>query len=702
MKIADLLPWNKKSSRVTQAIVLTAHGQPQFSPRNFKAFMDEGFESNINVYSATTYIANACAGIKIKLYSKADKEILKHPKLDLLRKPNPEQRYADYLKSVVLYYLLVGNSYESGIGPSLTNPDDTGSPLKTPPLMLEVMRPDRIKVLPGTVNKVGGYRYDVGAQKITYDPSRVLHRKMFHPTSDWYGLSPLEPGGATVDTDNASTRWNLYLLQNNATPSGLIMVKGNLTEEQMDNLKKDVQLKYSGPENAGRPIVLESDGGAEWKQLSNTPKEMDWLKGRLLTARDICKLYGVPPQLLGDPDSQTYANFEMASKAFYQGTVCPLMDHIVDGWNVWFEQWWKDGSYLKYDRDDIEALQEDRDDLFKRYGEWFAGGLITANEARTAVGFDPATDELADERMIPNTLKPADVVANPPPPPPMPGLPGLPKVDPEDDDPEDKQKKCFDVRTSEHKAAYFKSIEAQRRSHTFKATASFKAQLKSDIRACASIVRKCDNLTHAKNEVEAYLKSESHGEWAVRMRKCYKGVIPDFGKRVVASLNRGKSVKDYTDWESSVDEYMAEHGGRKITSINDTTRDQVVSALDEAIDNGSDITEAAAAVDGIDTDYRAEMIGRTEVIGASNYGSLEGAYATGLSGLKKVWLSTIDDRTRQGEFDHVSADGETVDLDEEFKETGEPMDYPGDPTGDPGNVINCRCTVTYDTSGVDK
>ena len=61
-----------------------------------------------------------------------------------------------------------------------------------PPVELWPRRPDRIEVVPSATLRVGGYVYKAGGQKITFDPSQVMHTKFFHPTNDWYGMSPLE------------------------------------------------------------------------------------------------------------------------------------------------------------------------------------------------------------------------------------------------------------------------------------------------------------------------------------------------------------------------------------------------------------------------------------------------------------------------------------------------------------------------------
>ena len=94
----------------------------------------------------------------------------------------------------------------------------------------------------------------------------------------------------------------------------------------------------------------------------------------------------------------------------------------------------------------------------------------------------------------------------------------------------------------------------------------------------------------------------------------------------------------------------------------------------------------------------AMRIARTEVVRASNEGAFEGADATGLD-LKKVWISASDARTRtlaDGDFDHDIMNGEKVDMNEPFNVNGDLLQYPGDPDGEPGNTINCRCTLGFE------
>lgn len=86
---------------------------------------------------------------------------------------------------------------------------------------------------------------------------------------------------------------------------------------------------------------------------------------------------------------------------------------------------------------------------------------------------------------------------------------------------------------------------------------------------------------------------------------------------------------------------------------------------------------------------------RTIVTGAENKGrqdSYARAEADGII-LQKEWLATNDGRTRHS---HAALDGAIVDQDKKF-DNG--LMYPGDPSGRPEEVYNCRCTLVAKVNG---
>lgn len=94
---------------------------------------------------------------------------------------------------------------------------------------------------------------------------------------------------------------------------------------------------------------------------------------------------------------------------------------------------------------------------------------------------------------------------------------------------------------------------------------------------------------------------------------------------------------------------------------------------------------------------RGVTIARTEVVAATNAAQYDVGRQFDLG--DKQWLATFDERTRDS---HEIADGQTVPRDEPFVLLGGELMYPGDHSGPPGEVINCRCALLWVPRGEDR
>jgi len=163
--------------------------------------------------------------------------------------------------------------------------------------------------------------------------------------------------------------------------------------------------------------------------------------------------------------------------------------------------------------------------------------------------------------------------------------------------------------------------------------------------------------------------------------------------------------------EKLTNPYAAEYlqfAHNRMVGIGQALWEKLRGELVEGFQAGEGIREIAARLQQVAalSTPRALATARTEVIGAANGGSYTQMLAAGFdaSEVTKVWLATEDTRTR---ISHRHADNQGVELTGEFQldiykgdvKTGEEgLEFPGDPTGTPGNVINCRCSLAFDFS----
>ena len=367
-----------KDSKVQRLIALTLSGRPQWTPRNYEALAREGFARNPVAYRCVRLIAEAAASVPLVVFE-AGRRSPNHPLMRLLERPNPEQGLPDLLEAFFGGLQTAGNGYLEAVQ------DNQGQPFE-----LYALRSDRMKVVPGARGWPEAYDYSVGGRNVRLTRQAdgwmpVLHLKLLNPLNDYYGFSPLEAAAFAVDVHNASGAWNKALLDNAARPSGALVYGGGeggerLTDDQFERLKAELTETHSGTAAAGRPLLLE--GGLDWKPMSLSPADMDFIDGKHAAAREIALAFGVPPPLLGIPGDSTYANFKEANSAFWRHAVVPLTERLARALTGWLGAQFANVR-IGCDLDAVPALAPEREALWARLE---AATFLTPEERRQMAG----------------------------------------------------------------------------------------------------------------------------------------------------------------------------------------------------------------------------------------------------------------------------------------------------------------------------
>ncbi len=376
---------------------------------SYQDLAKEGYSENAIVYRCINEIANNASRVKINLF-RGDQEVDNHPLLDLLYNPSPTQSQVEWFQGLYSYLLISGNNYMLSVGGD-----------NTPPTELYNLRPDRIQIRTGQRAMPQSYDYMIGGKIVesylvdqATGNSKIKHIKMFNPLDDYYGMSPIQASSVDIDQHNLANKHNVNLLQNGARPSGAVIFKpkdetgGNvqLSDNQRSQLQSDINSRFAGTGNAGRPMLLEGD--FDWKEMGLSPKDMDFIQLKNMSAKDIALVYGVPSQLIGIPDAQTYSNFAEAKLALYNETIIPLLDKIQGDLNEWLIPQFNDEALeLRYDIDSIPAMAEQRRRVFESVTTGVKDGILTRNEAREQLGYEPIDG--ADSLLVPANLMPLNV-----------------------------------------------------------------------------------------------------------------------------------------------------------------------------------------------------------------------------------------------------------------------------------------------------
>ncbi|WP_116652874.1 phage portal protein [Pelagibacterium sediminicola] len=373
------VPSERKMAGPQTLFTLSHLGTGTSLKKGFAALANEGFARNPVAYRCVRLVAESAARVPLEV-ADGNAVLTEHPLLGLLARPNPREDGKALLESVYAYLQIAGNAY---LDAAIVDGVVKG---------LYGLRPDRMTVIAGRDGWPTGYAYTAGGRTArlmldTAPIARVLHLTLFNPLDDHYGQAPLDAAQGSLETHNAATAWNRALLENAARPSGALVYNagsGNLTEDQYQRLKGELEEGFAGALNAGRPMVLE--GGLDWKAIALTPKDMDFLEAKNAAAREIALAFGVPPMLLGIPGDNTYANYAEASRALWRQTVIPLVTKVLAALNHWLSPAF-DGAALVPDFDVIEALAADRKLDWERVGN---AAFLSDDEKRELLGFGRA------------------------------------------------------------------------------------------------------------------------------------------------------------------------------------------------------------------------------------------------------------------------------------------------------------------------
>ncbi len=357
------------------------------SKAKYSEIVQEAYYSNAVAYRCIGLLAQSVAYLPIITY-RGEREVADHWVANLLSRPNILENRYDFFERLVILLMLGGSSYVLARGIyEQQRPKEMWSIL---PHHIQVFRQSGA-MLPSRYE----YQGPGGMESFPFDEIygrcdliQIAKPDPLSATGD-PGFSPTLAAGPEIDIRNEGSRWNYNLLKNTARPPGALSMPADqppLDEQQFQRLKDEIKREVSGAEKAGEPLLLE--GGLTWQEMGKGPAELDWNNSRIQLARDICMIYGVPAQMVGIPDTQTYSNYREARQSFYEETAIPLGDKIINALEAAFNKVLPRNQQisLEIDKDQVDALAP------KRQAHWDrveSSTVLTINEKREELGFEP-------------------------------------------------------------------------------------------------------------------------------------------------------------------------------------------------------------------------------------------------------------------------------------------------------------------------
>lgn len=306
---------------------------------------------------------------------------------------NEHQTRSDFLETMQAALLWHGNAYAEIIR------DGAGLPARLVPL-----QPALVSVIRASGNHQGRrLRYDV--TDLDGGTRRLLAEEVLHirDRSDdgLVGKSRLQRAREAFGTAIATERHAASTFRNGVRLSGVLSHPDQIGNEASENIRRSFVENYGGSGNAGSVAVLEE--GLKWQSISVAPEQSELLESRKFTVESVCRLFGVPPQLIGATQASNYANMTEASRHFARFCVVP--------WCTRWEQALARALFSEADRasHEIELNVDEllRGDPLQRAQTWRVLreiGAVSANEVRREEGWNPRADAGGDEFLSPMNM----------------------------------------------------------------------------------------------------------------------------------------------------------------------------------------------------------------------------------------------------------------------------------------------------------
>ena len=327
-----------------------------------RAFLEEGYEGNVDVYSVIKKITDTYKAVPtiVERQTSEGWELVEDSLIqELMDNPNPGKGYTwDDIDEMIATYLLAnGNSYLVGqeglFNSRIAEVDVLPAPNVTINSNNDFFMPN-IK-----------YHFELNNQRLQFESEAVEHIRFFNPSfmsvqDSFKGLSPIEVASRVVKVGNDRWDADANLLQNRGA-IGLVTDKSNrpMTPDEARQVQAGFDRDTAGTNNYGKIKVTNKD--LSYIQMAMSSADLQLIEKNVINLRSICSVYGVDSSLFNDPANQTYNNRKEAEKALYTNAIIPLARKISQKHTKFIAENLMGAGYrIIKDFEKIEALQTDK------------------------------------------------------------------------------------------------------------------------------------------------------------------------------------------------------------------------------------------------------------------------------------------------------------------------------------------------------
>jgi len=339
---------------------------------------EKAYEDLEIVNRGVNMLVDDCAEVNVKVGAQLSTQSIvkgiKRSRVDLLlnKEPNLFQDISSFRRNLLIDYIIDGNIFIYYDGVHLYH-------LPASKMIIHASESTYIEK----------YTYN---ETVTFSPREIIHVKENSFYSIYRGVSRLKPALRTMILMKRMREFQDNFFKNGAVPGLVLKSPNTLSEKIKERMIQSWQARYRPDAGGRRPLIL--DGGIEIDEISNVNfRELDFQSAIEENEKIILKALGIPPILL---DSGNNANLRPNMRLYYLETILPIIRKI----NFAMERFF--GFEIIEEASNIPALQPELRDQASYYQALVNTGVISPNEARVALNFEPV--EGYDDLRVPANI----------------------------------------------------------------------------------------------------------------------------------------------------------------------------------------------------------------------------------------------------------------------------------------------------------
>jgi len=214
-------------------------------------------------------------------------------------------------------------------------------------------------------------------------PARdVLHLRFHTPRHPLIGESPIRAAAMAIGINVALSRTQSAFFAQMNRPSGILSTDQVLNNDQAVRLRSAFDEQSKKWASGGMPIL---GGGLKFQPLSISSQDAQLIEAQRMSTEDICRVFGVPPPMIGDLSHATLNNSETLIQNFLSMSLGSYLEHIERS----FDRLFAVGIHDYIELDTSALLRTDFAGRVDGLTKAVQGGLMTPDEARAREGLSP-------------------------------------------------------------------------------------------------------------------------------------------------------------------------------------------------------------------------------------------------------------------------------------------------------------------------